>query len=157
MSWAARSPRGAPNGPSRTPSRAVLASDATPRCASMASADRQMIGDETLARRSAAAASASEGLIHDSVSAVDGVIGQITTAASGQSVGIGQANQSMGEIDCMTQQNAALVQQSAAAAESLREQADRSFQVVQQFCLAQQEMTDEGHADHGREDRATAV
>src|SRR6218665_948253 len=31
------------------PYRAVLASDATPRCASMASADRQMIGDATLA------------------------------------------------------------------------------------------------------------
>ncbi|MCW8184380.1 hypothetical protein D8B31_06650, partial [Verminephrobacter eiseniae] len=30
------------------PYRAVLASDATPRCASMASADRQMIGDATL-------------------------------------------------------------------------------------------------------------
>ncbi|MCW8191972.1 hypothetical protein [Verminephrobacter eiseniae] len=33
------------------PYRAVLASDATPRCASMASADRQMIGDATLAAR----------------------------------------------------------------------------------------------------------
>src|SRR6218665_1361013 len=35
-------------GASRSPYRAVLASDATPRCASMASADRQMIGDATL-------------------------------------------------------------------------------------------------------------
>ncbi|ABM58176.1 hypothetical protein Veis_2430 [Verminephrobacter eiseniae EF01-2] len=34
---------------SACPYRAVLASDATPRCASMASADRQMIGDATLA------------------------------------------------------------------------------------------------------------
>ncbi|MCW8184501.1 hypothetical protein D8B34_03175 [Verminephrobacter eiseniae] len=33
---------------SACPYRAVLASDATPRCASMASADRQMIGDATL-------------------------------------------------------------------------------------------------------------
>ena len=37
----------------------------------------------------------------------------------------------------MTQQNAALVEESAAAAESLREQADRLSQVVQQFRLAE--------------------
>src|SRR6218665_451030 len=48
MSWAARSHRRAAQGAARRPYRAVLASDATPRCASMASADRQMIGDATL-------------------------------------------------------------------------------------------------------------
>jgi hypothetical protein len=45
-------------------------------------------------------------------------------------------NGSVGEIDRMTQQNAALVEESAAAAESLREQAARLSQVVQQFHLA---------------------
>ena len=45
-------------------------------------------------------------------------------------------NQSVGEIDRMTQQNAALVEESAAAAESLREQAARLSQVVQQFHLS---------------------
>src|SRR6218665_3131377 len=48
MSEAARSHRSAAQGASRSPYRAVLASDATSRCASMASADRQMIGDATL-------------------------------------------------------------------------------------------------------------
>ncbi|ABM58108.1 hypothetical protein Veis_2362 [Verminephrobacter eiseniae EF01-2] len=43
-----RSHRSAAQGAARSPYRAVLASDATPRCASMASADRQMIGDATL-------------------------------------------------------------------------------------------------------------
>ncbi|ABM55911.1 hypothetical protein Veis_0118 [Verminephrobacter eiseniae EF01-2] len=38
------------------PYRAVLASDATPRCASMASADRQMIRDATLAARASPSA-----------------------------------------------------------------------------------------------------
>src|SRR6218665_1901933 len=47
MSQAARSHRSAAQGASRSPYRSVLASDATPRCASMASADRQMIGDAT--------------------------------------------------------------------------------------------------------------
>ena len=46
-------------------------------------------------------------------------------------------NSSVGEIDRMTQQNAALVEESAAAAESLREQAARLSQVVQQFRLAE--------------------
>jgi hypothetical protein len=93
----------------------------------------------SLAQRSAAAASDIKGLIHNSVTAVDGgvrhvedagaamkeivasvqrvgdIIGEITAAASEQSAGIGQVNQSVGEIDRMTQQNAALVEESAAA------------------------------------------
>src|SRR6218665_3494413 len=48
MSQAARSHRSAAQGASRSQYRAVLASDATPRCAPMASADRQMTGDATL-------------------------------------------------------------------------------------------------------------
>src|SRR6218665_2814841 len=43
-------PRSAAQDASRRPYRSVLASDATPRCASMASADRQMIGDATPSR-----------------------------------------------------------------------------------------------------------
>ena len=45
------------------------------------------------------------------------IIGEITAAASEQFAGIGQVNQSVAEIDRMTQQNAALVEESAAAAE----------------------------------------
>nr|MBP6321912.1 HAMP domain-containing protein [Giesbergeria sp.] len=113
----------------------------------------------SLAQRSAAAASEIKGLISASTSAVDGgvrhvqgtgntmqdivasvqrvgdIIGEISAAASEQSSGIGQVGQAVGEIDRMTQQNAALVEQSAAAAESLREQAQRLAQVVQQFRL----------------------
>lgn len=76
---------------------------------------------------------------------VGDIIGEITAAASEQSAGIGQVNQSVAEIDRMTQQNAALVEESAAAAESLREQAARLSQVVQQFRLADSM----GFAGHG--------
>jgi len=113
----------------------------------------------SLAQRSSQAASEIKGLIHNSVTAVDGgvrhvedaggtmkeivasvqrvgdIIGEINAAASEQASGIGQVNESVGEIDRMTQQNAALVEQSAAAAESLREQAARLTQVVRQFRL----------------------
>ncbi|MCB1980256.1 MAG: methyl-accepting chemotaxis protein, partial [Burkholderiaceae bacterium] len=71
-----------------------------------------------------------------SVQRVGDIIGEISAAASEQTVGIAQANDSVGEIDRMTQQNAALVEESAAAADSLREQAARLAQVVQQFRLA---------------------
>ena len=70
-----------------------------------------------------------------SVQRVSDVIGEITAAASEQSAGIGQVNGAVHQHDQMTQQNAALVEQSAAAAESLRDQAARMSQVVSQFQL----------------------
>ena len=72
----------------------------------------------------------------DSAQRVGDIIGEITAASSEQSLGIGQVNQAVGDIDRMTQQNAALVEESAAAAESLREQAARLAQLVSQFKLA---------------------
>lgn len=74
--------------------------------------------------------------IVNSVQRVGDIIGEITAASGEQSSGIGQVNQAVGDIDRMTQQNAALVEESAAAAQSLREQAARLAQVVSQFRLA---------------------
>ena len=71
-----------------------------------------------------------------SVQRVSDIIGEISAAASEQSDGIGQVNVAVSELDQMTQQNAALVEQSAAAAESLREQAQRLAQVVSAFQLS---------------------
>lgn len=66
---------------------------------------------------------------------VSAFISDITTAAAEQSLGIGQVNEAVSQLDQMTQQNAALVEQSAAAAENLRDQAARLTQVVQIFRL----------------------
>lgn len=63
------------------------------------------------------------------------IIGQITLAASEQSAGIHHVNDSVVQLDQMTQQNAALVEQSAAAATSQREHADRLVQLVGSFRL----------------------
>ena len=52
------------------------------------------------------------------VQRVSDIIGEITAAAAEQSDGIGQVNTAVTQLDQMTQQNAALVEQSAAAAES---------------------------------------
>ena len=71
-----------------------------------------------------------------SVQRVTDVIGEITAAASEQSSGIGQVNGAVTSLDQMTQQNAALVEQSAAAAESLRDQAAKLSQAMQVFKLS---------------------
>ncbi|MBI3367952.1 MAG: HAMP domain-containing protein, partial [Burkholderiales bacterium] len=74
--------------------------------------------------------------IVDSVQRVTDIIGEISAAATEQSSGIGQVNGSVVQLDQMTQQNAALVEQSAAAAESLRDQAGRLAGAVASFRLS---------------------
>jgi methyl-accepting chemotaxis protein len=69
---------------------------------------------------------------------VSDIIGEISAAASEQSTGIGQVNGAVVQLDQMTQQNAALVEQSAAAAESLKDQANRLASVVAGFRLGGQ-------------------
>ncbi|WP_326539857.1 methyl-accepting chemotaxis protein [Pseudorhodoferax sp.] len=71
-----------------------------------------------------------------SVQRVADIIGEISHAAGAQAGGIGQVNGTVASLDGMTQQNAALVEQSAAAAESLRQQAATLAGVVGRFRLA---------------------
>ena len=71
-----------------------------------------------------------------SVQRVSDIIGEITAAASEQSQGIGQVNASVVQLDQMTQQNAALVEQAAAAASSLEQQAVNLQQAVATFKLS---------------------
>jgi methyl-accepting chemotaxis protein len=71
--------------------------------------------------------------IVQAVQRVNDMIGQISTAATQANAGIGQVNHAVGSLDQMTQQNAALVEQSAAAAQSLREQADHLARVLSVF------------------------
>ena len=73
------------------------------------------------------------GEIVGAVQRVTDIMGDISTSAAAQSRGIDEVTQAVTQVDDMTQQNAALVEESAAAAESLREQAQRLAQVVSQF------------------------
>jgi len=72
----------------------------------------------------------------DQVRQVASLVGEISHAAAEQSSGIGQVNGAVGELDGMTQHNAALVEQSTAAAISLSEQAERLAELVGRFRLA---------------------
>jgi methyl-accepting chemotaxis protein len=114
----------------------------------------------TLAQRSAGAAKEIKSLIGESVGKVEAgsqlvqeagqtmqeivgsvqrvtdIIGEITAAAAEQSQGIGEVNNAVVQLDQMTQQNAALVEESAAAAQSLKEQASRLSGVISRFTLA---------------------
>jgi len=73
--------------------------------------------------------------IVNSVKRVSDIIGEITAASTEQSQGLGEINGSVAQLDQMTQQNAALVEESAAAAESLKEQASKLSAVVATFQL----------------------
>ncbi|MEY8689088.1 MAG: methyl-accepting chemotaxis protein [Leptothrix sp. (in: b-proteobacteria)] len=76
--------------------------------------------------------------MHDivaSVHRVSEVIEQISQAARDQTQGLGQINSAVSALDHATQQNAALVEQSAAAATSMREQATRLAEAVSAFQL----------------------
>ncbi len=70
-----------------------------------------------------------------SVQRVTDIIGEISAAAREQSSGIAEVNGAIAQLDQMTQQNAALVEESAAAAESLREQSRQLAGVVAGFRL----------------------
>ena len=113
----------------------------------------------SLAQRSAAAAREIKTLIGNSVEKVDNgsklvsqagvtmdevvasvkrvtdIMGEITSASVEQSAGIEQVNQAIIEMDSVTQQNAALVEQAAAAAKSLQDQATELALVVSVFKL----------------------
>jgi methyl-accepting chemotaxis protein len=71
--------------------------------------------------------------IMQSVQRVSDLMAEISAATNEQRDGIGQVNTAVNHLDQMTQQNAALVEQSAAAASSLSEQAARLHQVVSIF------------------------
>ncbi len=114
----------------------------------------------SLAQRSAAAAKEIKSLITASVEQVDegtglvdeagktmseivgaiqrvsDIVGEISAASAEQSTGVSQVGQAVSVMDQVTQQNAALVEESAAAAESLKLQADGLVQAVAVFKLA---------------------
>ena len=112
-----------------------------------------------LAQRSAAAAREIKDLIHDSVEKVEvggklvdeagttmeqivasvkrvaDIMAEITAASSEQSTGIEEVNRAIAQMDEVTQQNAALVEQAAAAAQSMHDQASGLMQAVSVFNL----------------------
>ncbi|MFN3830019.1 MAG: methyl-accepting chemotaxis protein [Tepidimonas ignava] len=116
----------------------------------------------SLAQRSAEAARQIKALIEESVTAVRNgsqqvqhsgatiaevvqsiqrvadLIGEVSASTAEQSDNIAQVNAAMGQLDQMTQQNAALVEQASAAAASLQQQAQALLQALQAFDVAAQ-------------------
>ena len=70
-----------------------------------------------------------------SIAKVNGLIAEIADAIQLQTQSLGEVNTAIGQLDGMTQQNAALVEESAAASESLKQQAAQLTEVVAQFRL----------------------
>lgn len=69
------------------------------------------------------------------ISQVNSIVGEISQASMEQSAGVAQVGQAVSRMDSATQQNAALVEQSAAAAESLKQQAENLVSTVAAFRL----------------------
>jgi methyl-accepting chemotaxis protein len=74
----------------------------------------------------------------ESVKRVSDIISEITAAGQEQTSGIEQVNQAIIQMDSMTQQNSALVEEAAAAAATLQDQAANLVQVVSVFKLDNQ-------------------
>ena len=130
----------------------------------------------TLAQRSAASAKEIKALIDASVSTteegnrlvtaagsamtetvssiqrVTDIMGEITAASQEQSIGIDEINRAVGQMDQVTHQNAALVEEAAAASNSLQEQAGSLARIVATFRLSGQG----GHASARRDSPALA-
>ncbi len=71
--------------------------------------------------------------IVDSVQRVTSIIGEIMVATQEQTLGIEQINQAIGQMDQVTQQNASLVEEAAAASETMQHQAAQLAEVVSVF------------------------
>ncbi len=71
----------------------------------------------------------------EAIRRVSDLVGEISSATSEQSAGVGQVGETISQMDRVTQQNAALVEESAAAADSLKHQALQLVQAVAVFKL----------------------
>ena len=87
--------------------------------------------------------------IVSSVQRVTDIMGEITAASNEQSAGIDQVNQAVTNMDETTQQNAALVEEAAAAAESLVDQSVSLMDTVNEFNL-------QGHSEKPKQERRSA-
>jgi methyl-accepting chemotaxis protein-1 (serine sensor receptor) len=131
---------------------AVVASEVrnlAQRSAAAAREIKTLIDDSvrTVGEGSALAAQAGATMeeIVQSVERVTHIMGDILAASQGQASGIEGVNQAIIQMDQSTQQNAALVEEASAAAQALREEADKLAQVVGAFRLHQQA----AHAQQG--------
>lgn len=128
---------------------AVVASEVrnlAQRSAAAAKEIGALIGESVVETDSGAALVQSAGTTMDeivnAVSRVVGIVGEISSACVEQSSGIEQVNQAVSHMDENTQQNAAMVEQAAAAAESLQEQAQLLHGTVEMFKVGERPAID---------------
>jgi methyl-accepting chemotaxis protein len=76
--------------------------------------------------------------IVDSIRHVTTIMAEISTASADQTAGIERVGNAIDEMNQVTQQNAALVEQAAAAAQSLQDQAQHLEQIVSTFKINEQ-------------------
>ena len=111
------------------------------RSAAAAKEIKQLIGDSVekvdAGSRQVERAGATMANVVDSIGRLSCLVGDISTASNEQQEGIGQVNVAITQMDGITQENAALVEEAAAAAASMQEQAAQLARLVDTFKLAQ--------------------
>jgi methyl-accepting chemotaxis protein len=90
------------------------------------------------------------GAIVERVGEVTAMVNRIADSAQTQAVHLGQVNTTVGEMDRVTQQNAAMVEQTTAAARSLSEEAEQLSGLVRQFRTSDVEARGNDHSGGGR-------
>nr|WP_307189235.1 methyl-accepting chemotaxis protein [Massilia sp. UBA6681] len=110
------------------------------RSAAAAKEIKELIDDSTLrvsqgADLAGRAGATMNGIV-DSIGRVTAIMGEIVDSSKEQASGIQQVHRAVSDMDSVTQQNATLVEESAAATESMKEEAARLAQLVAVFKLA---------------------
>ncbi|WP_017347957.1 methyl-accepting chemotaxis protein [Pantoea sp. A4] len=119
---------------------AVVASEVrnlAQRSASAAKEIKQLIADSVAqvdeGNQLVSHAGATIGEVVNSVNGVAAIMQEITVASNEQSSGISEINQAITQMEAVTQQNAALVQEASAASQALQDQAERMAQAMKVF------------------------
>jgi methyl-accepting chemotaxis protein len=84
-------------------------------------------------------------MIRDFVSNINGHMQAIATSVKEQSTGLAEVNQAVNQMDQTTQQNAAMVEESSAAASTMASEANNLRQLIEQFDLGQTARMEQGH------------
>ena len=89
--------------------------------------------------------------INERISSVSALVEQISTKAEQQSHNLKETNRSMSNVEMVTQNNAAMVEESTAAARNLASSADSLAQLVSQFSLREQPSVSAIHSINARQ------
>jgi methyl-accepting chemotaxis protein len=95
--------------------------------------------------------------IGERVQSINGVMTAIAQSSREQSVGVGEINSAIGNMDLITQQNAAMVEQTSAATQKMSDEARHLSDLVSAFRLERDNVSQRPRAGRQQQDRSPAI